>query len=102
MSAAAEGSGSTTKAITSDPTNSSTMKDQLKPAAALEEDDEFEDFPIDGEYQYLCSQRMLLTCSSQIGRRKRAKSRLGARAAQRIYGKRVGMMMIRVRIFQSN
>lgn len=48
MSAAAEGSGQTTKAVTSDPTNSSTMKDQQKPAAALEEDDEFEDFPIDG------------------------------------------------------
>ncbi|KAL8704390.1 MAG: hypothetical protein Q9201_002459 [Fulgogasparrea decipioides] len=39
-------SGSTTKAITSDPTNSST-KDEQKPAAALEEDDEFEDFPVE-------------------------------------------------------
>ena len=50
MSAAAEGSGPTTKAITSDATDSSTMKDQQKPAAALEEDDEFEDFPVDGVF----------------------------------------------------
>ena len=45
MSAAAEGSGPTTKATVSD---ASTLKDQQKPAAALEEDDEFEDFPVDG------------------------------------------------------
>jgi len=48
MSAAAEGSGPTTKATTSDATDFSTVKDQQKPAAALEEDDEFEDFPVDG------------------------------------------------------
>lgn len=48
MSGAAEGSGPTTKATTSDPTNSSTLKDERKPAAALEEDDEFEDFPVEG------------------------------------------------------
>ncbi|KAK3176251.1 26S proteasome complex subunit [Lepraria neglecta] len=47
MSAAAEGSGPTTKATTSDAANSSTLKDQQKPATALEEDDEFEDFPVD-------------------------------------------------------
>ena len=47
MSAAAEGSGPTTKATTTTDT-SSTLKDQQKPAAALEEDDEFEDFPVDG------------------------------------------------------
>ena len=48
MSASAEGSGPTTKATVSDPTDASTLKDQQKPAAALEEDDEFEDFPVDG------------------------------------------------------
>ena len=48
MSAAADGSGPTTKATVSDSTDSSTLKDQQKPAAALEEDDEFEDFPVDG------------------------------------------------------
>ena len=48
MSAAAEGSGPTTKAVTSDPSDTSKLKDQQKPAAALEEDDEFEDFPVDG------------------------------------------------------
>ena len=48
MSAAAEGSVSTTKATVADATSSSTLKDQQKPAAALEEDDEFEDFPVDG------------------------------------------------------
>lgn len=49
MSAAADGSGPTTKSTTSDAMNSSTFKDQQKPAAALEEDDEFEDFPVDGK-----------------------------------------------------
>jgi len=48
MSAAADGSGPTTKATTNDPIDTSTMKDQSKTATALEEDDEFEDFPVDG------------------------------------------------------
>lgn len=47
MSAAAEGQGPTTKAVTSDETSSTALKDQQKPAAALEEDDEFEDFPVE-------------------------------------------------------
>lgn len=47
MSASAEGAGATTKATTSEPPTGPTMKDQQKPAAALEEDDEFEDFPVD-------------------------------------------------------
>lgn len=47
MSAAAEGQGSTTKAVTHEDT-STALKDQQKPSAALEEDDEFEDFPVEG------------------------------------------------------
>ncbi|KAL8843413.1 MAG: hypothetical protein Q9176_002026 [Flavoplaca citrina] len=50
MSASAEGSGPTTKAITSDPTSSTPLKDEQKPAAALEEDDEFEDFPVEASH----------------------------------------------------
>ena len=46
MSAAAEGEGSTTKAVVSDST--ATPQDQSKPSGTLEEDDEFEDFPVDG------------------------------------------------------
>lgn len=52
MSASADGSGPTTKAITSDPPSSTTLKDEQKPAAALEEDDEFEDFPVEGTLPY--------------------------------------------------
>lgn len=48
MSAAAEGSGQASKAVVSDSTSSSSLKEPQKPAAALEEDDEFEDFPIEG------------------------------------------------------
>ena len=48
MSAAAEGSGPTTKAVTPDESSPTTLKDQQKPAVALEEDDEFEDFPVEG------------------------------------------------------
>lgn len=101
MPAAAEGSGQTTKAVTSDSTNSSTMKDQQKPAAALEEDDEFEDFPIDGNRN--CPPvRVMLIGNLQIGRQKKARSHLELRAAQRIFGRRAGTTMIRARTFQSN
>ncbi|KAL8995238.1 MAG: hypothetical protein Q9169_004974 [Polycauliona sp. 2 TL-2023] len=47
MSASAQGSAPTTKAVTSDPPSSTSLKDEQKPAAALEEDDEFEDFPVE-------------------------------------------------------
>jgi len=46
MSASAEGSGHTAKAVVSDGKSGEPLKDQ-KPAAALEEDDEFEDFPVE-------------------------------------------------------
>lgn len=49
MSAAAQGDMNTKKAIVSDADNGADNKDQQKPAAALEEDDEFEDFPVEGE-----------------------------------------------------
>lgn len=50
MSGAAEGAGPTTKAVTSDQNDSTTIKEELKAAVAatLEEDDEFEDFPVEG------------------------------------------------------
>ena len=49
MSAAGEGASTTAKATASDAPSGPTMKDQQKQApAALEEDDEFEDFPVDG------------------------------------------------------
>jgi 26 proteasome complex subunit DSS1 len=41
----------TTKATTSDKTNDSTK--DTKPAAALEEDDEFEDFPVESMPSHL-------------------------------------------------
>lgn len=46
MAAAAEGAGPTTKAIVSD--SAATPQNQPKPSGTLEEDDEFEDFPVDG------------------------------------------------------
>lgn len=46
MSAApASGAVTTTKAVTADKNTESTK--ETKPAAALEEDDEFEDFPVE-------------------------------------------------------
>lgn len=49
MSAApASGTAPTTKATTSDKSADSTK--ETKPAAALEEDDEFEDFPVEGTF----------------------------------------------------
>ena len=56
MSSAGEGAFSTAKATTSDAPSGPTMKDQQKQApAALEEDDEFEDFPVDGMHPSLMS-----------------------------------------------
>jgi hypothetical protein len=49
MSGAAQGSTNTSKAVVDDTNkNGETLKDQKKPTAALEEDDEFEDFPQEG------------------------------------------------------
>lgn len=107
MSAAAEGSGPTTKATTTTDT-SSTLKDQQKPAAALEEDDEFEDFPVDGMVILILGYKRrelldnVLIGIPQIGRQKRARCRRGRRAGRRICGRRAGTTMIRVRIFRSS
>ena len=48
MSDAASGSAATTKAIVSDSKDDSKPLQPQKPAAQLEEDDEFEDFPVEG------------------------------------------------------
>lgn len=48
--AAAGASSATTKANVDDSKPVETAKEQQKPAAALEEDDEFEDFPVEGGY----------------------------------------------------
>jgi len=47
MSASAQGSSATTKAVVSDAKNGEGKDTPQKPAAALEEDDEFEDFPVE-------------------------------------------------------
>lgn len=45
----------TAKAVVSDTKDtSSSLKDQQKPAATLEEDDEFEDFPAEGKIYLTC------------------------------------------------
>lgn len=48
MSGAAQGSVNTTKAVTSDSKDTSQPLQPQKPGAQLEEDDEFEDFPVEG------------------------------------------------------
>lgn len=53
MAAAPEGSGpGGAKPVDADPSSSSSgsNKEPQKPTTALEEDDEFEDFPIDGGF----------------------------------------------------
>ncbi|KAK7193541.1 26S proteasome complex subunit [Paraphaeosphaeria sporulosa] len=45
MSGAAQGSAATTKAVTDDKSKNGEPAAEKKPAAQLEEDDEFEDFP---------------------------------------------------------
>ena len=48
MSGAAQGSADTTKAVTTDSKDTSQPLQPQKPGAQLEEDDEFEDFPVEG------------------------------------------------------
>jgi 26 proteasome complex subunit DSS1 len=48
MSGAAQASSNTTKAVTSDSKDTSQPLQPQKPGAQLEEDDEFEDFPVEG------------------------------------------------------
>ena len=48
MSGAAEGNANTTKATVSDSNDTSKPLQGQKPVAQLEEDDEFEDFPVEG------------------------------------------------------
>lgn len=49
MSGSAQGAMSTTKLIDNEnKSNGEPAKDTQKPAAVLEEDDEFEDFPVEG------------------------------------------------------
>jgi len=47
MSGAAQGNANTTKATTSDTKDTGKPLQPQKPAAQLEEDDEFEDFPVE-------------------------------------------------------
>ena len=47
MSGAAQGSQNTTKAVVSDSKDTSQPLQPQKPGAQLEEDDEFEDFPVE-------------------------------------------------------
>ena len=94
MSAAAEGSGPTAKAIISDESSSTALKDQQKPAVALEEDDEFEDFPVEGWIAPISMLPNFIIRYSQIGRRKTQKC-LENRI--RTYGRKAGTTMIRAR-----
>lgn len=47
MSGAAQGSANTTKVVTTDSKDTSQPLQPQKPGAQLEEDDEFEDFPVE-------------------------------------------------------
>jgi len=50
MSASAQGSTNTTKAVVEDKAKNGDAAQDKKPAAQLEEDDEFEDFPVEGVF----------------------------------------------------
>ena len=53
MSGAAQGSANTTKAVTTDSKDTSQPQQPQKPGAQLEEDDEFEDFPVEGTQHHI-------------------------------------------------
>lgn len=63
MAAAPEGSGPGAKPVGADPSSSSSgSKEPQKPTTALEEDDEFEDFPIDGAFSPLVIPECFCSC----------------------------------------
>jgi 26 proteasome complex subunit DSS1 len=62
MSGAAQGSANTTKAVTTDSKDTSQPLQPQKPGAQLEEDDEFEDFPVEGMYIPSHSSSLLQSC----------------------------------------
>lgn len=72
MSGAASGSQATTKATVSDSKDESKPLQPQKPAAQLEEDDEFEDFPVEGTLYLGINTRYLGRAdkSSRLGERR--------------------------------
>ena len=58
MSAGPDTSVPTTKAVVSDKPSSDTTKEQQRPTAPLEEDDEFEDFPVEGMFNLATTSRL--------------------------------------------
>ena len=60
--------GSNAAKTSSGETNSTNKEPQQKPAAALEEDDEFEDFPVEGQYFLRTWGRSTLTTRCRLGR----------------------------------
>jgi len=125
MSGAAQGDQNTTK------TNVSDVKDNSKPldgsgnkppAAQLEEDDEFEDFPVEGTslktessgrlYMQIrastlplsghSQKKTLLTLCPQTGRKKRNLERQAVEQERHICGRRAGTTMTQVTSSHSN
>jgi hypothetical protein len=107
MSGAAQGSASTTKAVTSDSKDTSQPLQPQKPGAQLEEDDEFEDFPVEGMYHHITSHHIQVKARRlsahildqdanmryhQTGPRTRKSDH---RLAPRICGRKAGTTMIR-------
>jgi hypothetical protein len=99
MSGSAQGSNDMKKAVVNDSKNGEQpLAPEKKPATQLEEDDEFEDFPVEG---MLCvwSKRMdIMLTSLQTGLRRRHRSP----TATHIFGKRAGMTMTQTTTLRSN
>jgi hypothetical protein len=101
MSGAAQGSQNTTKAVVSDSKDTSQPLQPQKPGAQLEEDDEFEDFPVEGTRtrRSRASFRNLEANNArkQTGPRKRKSAR---RPPRRICGRRAGTTTTRATTFR--
>lgn len=78
MSGAGEGSTNMTKAVTQDINDTSKPLQPQKPAAQLEEDDEFEDFPVEGKH-HTFDTRLLFTTNARTDWQK--EEEVGAQAA---------------------
>ncbi|KAI9674776.1 MAG: hypothetical protein M1817_001680 [Caeruleum heppii] len=66
MSTSAQTPTDPSKATTTNTTSSDPSQDPQKPAASLEEDDEFEDFPVDGAALTFLPRTVVVVCPRRL------------------------------------
>lgn len=104
MSASAEASAAAGKPAEADGKSTEAIQGQQKPAASLEEDDEFEDFPVEGRCQlglpFVAAAEAIFADCLRLTRQIGLKRIQRYREAMVTCGKRVGTTMILMKTFR--